>query len=117
MDEISKWVENNYSLGGKVTSKLLRSYTNDVYLIETLNKKFVLKLYDQIWRTKEEGLWELDLTNHLLKKGVLVGVPVKSSDNEIVKTMIRDQPPTRLLLLFSKFGHIILKQIFYKKFQ
>ncbi len=103
MDEISKWVENNYSLGGKVTSKLLRSYTNDVYLIETLNKKFVLKLYDQIWRTKEEVLWEVDLTNHLLKKGVLVGVPVKSSDNEIVKTMyIGKNKFTAVLFKYAK---------------
>ncbi len=87
MSDISIWVKENYPLEGEITSKLIRSYTNDVYLVENSSKKFILKLYPEIWRSKQEVLWEIDLINHLLKKGVLVSAPVKNLNNEIMETL------------------------------
>ena len=50
MDDISKWIENTYGIIG-TTVKPLRSYTNDVYEVVG-DKKYLLKVYGEGWRTK-----------------------------------------------------------------
>ncbi len=100
MLDISSWIKENYQFDGQITSKLLRSYTNDVYLIENQNRKFILKLYPEAWRSKEEVLWEIDLTNHLLEKGVLTGVPIKNLNNEFTNPFDIDK---------SKFTAVLFK--------
>src|SRR5258708_16303568 len=85
MKGISTWIKENYQLRDIVTSKLLRSYTNDVYLIETSASKFILKLYNPVWRSQEEILWEIDLISHLVKKNILIAGVIKTKDNKELK--------------------------------
>lgn len=68
MDDISRWIEEKYGFVG-TTVKLLRSYTNDVYEV-TGDKKYLLKIYGDGWRTKSEILWEIELLGFLKAKSV-----------------------------------------------
>src|SRR6266404_2468915 len=70
--QLKNWLIEQYNFEEDCTLSLLRSYTNDVYLVTSSNEKYVLKLYNSVWRTETEILWEVDLTEHLLEKGVLV---------------------------------------------
>lgn len=76
MDNISKWVEENYGFPGKVRVKPLRTYTNDVFEIKN-GGKHLLKIYGDGWRTESEILWEIDLLEHLTKHHVAVAEVVE----------------------------------------
>lgn len=68
MDDISGWIEDKYGFVG-TTVNLLRSYTNDVYEV-TGDKKYLLKIYGDGWRTRSEILWEIELLSFLKSKSV-----------------------------------------------
>lgn len=69
--DLNAWLMDTYSLGD-VTSELIRSYTNDVFLIRTRSERFVLKFYGLGWRTKSEIQYEVALLEHLSGKGLRV---------------------------------------------
>ncbi len=64
---------------------LIRSYTNDVYLVEQGEQKFVLKLYGRDWRTSDEIRYEIELNNHLARASVRVAEVIGGA--EALKTL------------------------------
>lgn len=98
MDAISKWIEGEYGFVG-TTIKPLRAYTNDVYEVSG-EKKFLLKVYGDGWRTKSEILWEIDLLSFLKSKGVdVAGVVAGMTGNKLF--LINVEGGERLAVLFE----------------
>ncbi len=78
----NKLLKDHYSFEGDFSVELLRSYTNDVYLVKDQKRKYILKVYGQTWRTKEEILWEIDLVEYLSSMNVPVANVVPSINGE-----------------------------------
>lgn len=86
-DAISKWLASSYAFSDSPAVSLIRSYTNDVYLIQTQAQKFVLKIYRKGWRTKDEIGYEVELLAFLDEKELRVAKSVPARDGEMVKSI------------------------------
>ncbi|MDQ3653862.1 MAG: phosphotransferase [Chloroflexota bacterium] len=65
--------------------RLLRAYTNDVYLVETLDQRYVLKVYGAGWRHDSEIRFEVDLLDHLASRGIFVAQAVVGPNDEALQ--------------------------------
>ncbi len=77
MDDI---INKYYKFEGTPTVQLLRSHTNDVYLVKDTKDQYILKVYFPEWRTEQEIIWELDLLNFLSTADVPVAKFINSHD-------------------------------------
>jgi Ser/Thr protein kinase RdoA (MazF antagonist) len=82
--EILEWFNHTYSLGNGVASELIRSYTNDVFLVRTSHHQYVFKLYGLGWRTESELQYEVALLNHLARKGLRVANTIVGNDGQTI---------------------------------
>ncbi|KAA3596072.1 MAG: hypothetical protein DWQ06_15970 [Calditrichaeota bacterium] len=58
---------------------------NSVYLVQTENQKFILRLTSTAYRTKPENQAELEFLLHLNKNGVKVNFPILSKNTNLVE--------------------------------
>jgi Ser/Thr protein kinase RdoA (MazF antagonist) len=56
---------------------------SDVYLLETLSAKYVLRISHSHWRTKSDIDFELELLDHLKQSGTPVAVPLRTRNGEL----------------------------------
>src|SRR5690349_2539812 len=59
---------------------LLRSLVNDVYAVVTPGRRYLLKVYRHGFWSPDEVTWEVELTRHLVRSGVLVPEVVPLAD-------------------------------------
>jgi Ser/Thr protein kinase RdoA (MazF antagonist) len=125
-DHIIAWLIERYGNAfSSATAQLLRSYTNDVYLIQCADQKFVLKIYGLGWRTPSEVQWEIDLLHHLAARGVSVAAPIAGHDQQALQSITTEagdciavlfqyvpghkpQPPFSIAL-YEQFGQAIAR--------
>ncbi len=80
---VSRLVETRY--GFAVTDAVLvRSFTNDVYRVDTTVGSYALKVYGAGRWTPDEVRWEQQLARHLTGAGVPIAAAVPSSDGDTV---------------------------------
>jgi Ser/Thr protein kinase RdoA (MazF antagonist) len=79
------WLQHHYHWPAPPQISLLRSYTNDVYRVETTEGKYVLKVYGANWRSEEEIRYELELLEHLHRQGLAVARPITRTDEDPLK--------------------------------
>src|SRR4051812_2347700 len=82
--ELGQWSAESYGLARPVRCELLRSYTNDVYSVQSPTGRFVLKVYGRGWRTAAEIRYEVALTQHLAARGVPIARAVATPCDEFV---------------------------------
>jgi len=80
--KLEAWLNNNYTLDGIIEVRLLRSYTNDVYLVTTGSSRFVLKIYGIHWRSENDIQYEIALLEHLAHKGLRVANVISGKDGQ-----------------------------------
>src|SRR5829696_5468296 len=97
---VLSWLAGRYPIPHPTSVELLRSYTNDVYLVRTPHKRYVLKLYGPGWRTEPEIRYELALLDHLAANGVAVAQAIGSGDPRAVQPIEVDGH-TRHAVLFN----------------
>jgi Ser/Thr protein kinase RdoA (MazF antagonist) len=85
LDEWAEWAAVSYGLARPVTCEMLRSYTNDVYQLESPDGRFVLKVYGRGWRTAAEIRYEVSLTRHLAAHGLAIASPIAGTRGEFVQ--------------------------------
>jgi Ser/Thr protein kinase RdoA (MazF antagonist) len=85
LDGLPDWLVASYGLPRPVACELLRSYTNDVYAVESPDGRFVLKVYGRGWRSGPEIRYEVALIRHLQANGLPIAGPVASGDDDAVK--------------------------------
>jgi Ser/Thr protein kinase RdoA (MazF antagonist) len=78
------WLVERYNLEGPIICQLLRSYTNDVYLVQAANRRYVLKVYGKGWRTEAAIRDELALLEHLDVRGVRVATPAAPANIQTI---------------------------------
>lgn len=57
---------------------------SDVYLIETLSAKYVLRISHAHWRERDDVRFELDLLSYLRQRGIPVSVPLRTRTGELL---------------------------------
>lgn len=91
----------NYDLPGSIACRLLRSYTNDVYLVESPSVRYALKVYGQNWRSPTEVLYETALLQHLKARGAMIAGPIAARDGTLVQSIVVAQGDQRPAVLFA----------------
>jgi len=82
--KLETWLGTTYTFDDRVQVKLLRSYTNDVYLVTTGAHKTVLKVYSNKWRSESDIQYEVALLEHLAKKGLRVANTIVGKDGQTI---------------------------------
>src|SRR6188472_2501956 len=99
-EEMGSWLAEQYGLATPIHIDLIRSYTNDVYLVETPRDRYVLKVYGAGWRTEADVLYEVSLLQHLALHDVKVTEPIAALDRHFVH-LIQIGSERRLAVLYS----------------
>jgi Ser/Thr protein kinase RdoA (MazF antagonist) len=79
---------------------LQRSFTNDVYLLETAGAGYVAKVYGPGWRTATDLAYEVELLIHLDACGVAVATAVPGRDGRLIRPLAMAEGE-RYLVLFT----------------
>ncbi len=82
---LRQWISRNFDVIENWHVRPLRAYTNDVYLVETREGRYVLKVYGAGWRQDSEIRYEVDLLNHLDSRGILVARTVIGRNGEALQ--------------------------------
>jgi Ser/Thr protein kinase RdoA (MazF antagonist) len=83
---ISKIIEKYYDFEGPVKANILSIGINDIYLVETDNKKYVLRLSRSdkyLTMTASEFQFELEWLEFLNQHEVPVSYPIRRLDNQL----------------------------------
>jgi Ser/Thr protein kinase RdoA (MazF antagonist) len=83
-ETLTGWLETHYALGPQPDCHLLRSHTNDVYVVTSTQGRYVLKVYGVGWRTEEEVRYELAFLRHLAAQGMRIAGPIPRCDGDWV---------------------------------
>lgn len=76
-----------YSIGDVFDCKLIQRKVSDTYQINAETGTYYFRIYRTGWRTKEEIRFELDVIEHLIKKGVMVCGVARTKDGGKVITI------------------------------
>lgn len=76
------WISSTFDVSPVRDVSLIRAFTNDVYLVETGNERYVLKVYGAGWRQDSEIRFEAELLDHLASRGILVAPAIKGRNGE-----------------------------------
>ncbi len=79
------WTSSHFELPRIEHVRPLRAYTNDVYLVETNDPRYVLKVYGHGWRHDAEIRFEAELLDHLAAKGILVAQAIMGRNGEALQ--------------------------------
>src|SRR5215203_149755 len=99
-EKLVSWLAVLYGPPSPIRINLLRSYTNDVYLVETPRERSVLKVYGTGWRDEADVLYEVSLLQHLALRGVKVTEPIAALDGHFVH-LIQIGSERRLAVAYS----------------
>ena len=56
---------------------------SDIYLVETLSAKYILRISHAHWRTQSDIGFELELLDYLRQRGIPVAVPLRTRSSEL----------------------------------
>jgi Ser/Thr protein kinase RdoA (MazF antagonist) len=88
-----------FGIGPVVQCHFWNRGLSDVYIVETLTSRYVLRISHTHWRTKSEIEFELELLNHLKRCGVPVSAPLQTLDG-MLSVEIRAPEGDRYAALF-----------------
>ncbi len=84
-NHLTQWVSRHFNLPRIESVRLLRAYTNDVYLVETADERYVLKVYGTHWRHDDEIRFEAELLDHLAAQGIPVARAIRGRNGEALQ--------------------------------
>jgi Ser/Thr protein kinase RdoA (MazF antagonist) len=90
----------DYDIGTPLECCLFNVGLNDTYLVKTKAENFMLRVYRAGWRSHSDILYELDILQHLKRRGVSVSTPVPHKDGTLLQT-IKAQEGPRPFVLFT----------------
>jgi Ser/Thr protein kinase RdoA (MazF antagonist) len=80
-------VLSNYDLGAITKCLLWNRGLSDIYLVQTYNTSYILKISHHHWRTKTEIQFELELLDFLHYHRLPVAYPISTSDGKLSVTI------------------------------
>lgn len=80
-------IRSGYALPELQECRLWGAGVNDVYRVRAGGERYFWKLYRRGWRTLPEVGYEVDLLEHVHRRGVPVALPVAGRDGEVVRAL------------------------------
>ncbi|HET9918476.1 MAG TPA: phosphotransferase [Ktedonobacteraceae bacterium] len=99
-EALLSYVQERYDIGDIIQCKFLNQGLNDTYLLQTIEDRYILRVYRAGWRTLSDILYELDMLLHLHRKDVPVSYPLTLRDGNIISTL-NALEGTRQAILFT----------------
>lgn len=99
-NDLRRWLIRHLEPGEPLHVTLIRAHTNDVYRVETGDRRLVLKVYGAGWRRDTEIRYEIDLLRHLAAQNIAVASPIPGSDGDALHH-INLAGATRQAVLFA----------------
>lgn len=99
-EHLAKFVSEKYNIDSAAKGSVLKTGVNHSYLITTINKKYVLRVYFKKWRTEEEIVEELKLLDYLKENKVSISFPIKGKDKNYIQN-VNAPEGKRYSVLFS----------------
>jgi len=99
-DAIRDQVLPHYALPPPLRCRFLMRGMHDNYLVEDAAGKYVLRVYRGRWRSRDEILFELELLDHLHRRGSPVAYPLFTTASQPL-VAVRTADGERLAVLFS----------------
>ncbi|MCA0457034.1 MAG: phosphotransferase [Chloroflexi bacterium] len=91
LNAMQAWLNKTYDQQRDAQIKLLRAYTNDVYLINSGDRQSILKCYGVTWRTEPEIHYEVALIEHLVKRGLPTANVIRGKDGQAIYKLKTDK--------------------------
>lgn len=98
-EAVAREISRAYALNPTVCV-LQRSFTNDVYVVETITGPYVAKVYGPGWRTAADIAYEVALLDHLEANGVAVTTAAPRRDGQSVHSLLMPEG-IRYCVLFT----------------
>ena len=90
-----------YGLGEIADCKLQYVGVNDTFKVTLVNKAtYYLRVYRSQWRSYDEVTYEVEILNHLHRKGISVAHPVPSKDGSFIQVIQATEGP-RCVVIFT----------------
>jgi Ser/Thr protein kinase RdoA (MazF antagonist) len=105
-DALGRHVQAAYAIGAVRACVPLQHNLNDTYLVDATTGRYVLRVSQAeraigySWRTREDLLFELDVLQHLSRKGVPVATPLVQRDGACASA-VQAPEGIRHLVLFT----------------
>jgi Ser/Thr protein kinase RdoA (MazF antagonist) len=99
-DAILEQILVHYALTPPLRCRFLTRGMHDNYLVESAREKYIVRVYRSRWRTMEEILFELDLLDHLHRRGCPIAHPQLTTTAEPLVT-VRTMDGERIAVLFT----------------
>lgn len=99
-DALGRRVAADYDVGAVRACRLYSPSLTHTYLVETDGPRYMLRVYRTGWRTAADIGYELDVLQHLARKGVAVSTPVPGRDGRLVRVLPAQEGP-RPAVLFT----------------
>jgi len=97
---VSKEVEAQYNIGGPISSRYYVLGLHDNYLVESVNKSYIFRIYRNSWRTEEEIIFELELLAFLNNKTDQAAEVICTTEGDLA-IQIDSPEGKRMAALFS----------------
>jgi len=86
--DLGEYISRNYDIGKVMRCVFMHRGMNDSYLVETLTRKYIYRVYRSGWRDSLcDVSFEIDLLRFLHANGVSVSIPVATTGNEYVNEL------------------------------
>ncbi|QSF46422.1 phosphotransferase [Paenibacillus tianjinensis] len=89
-----------YEIGDVIECRFLSNGLNDTYVLKTSTGKYILRIYKVKWRSIHDIAFEVEMLNHLVRKGIPVSGPVAKRDGGYITEMDAAEGP-RFAVLFT----------------
>jgi len=99
-EEILRLVLQHYELEHDAECTFFCRGVSDTYLLTTPSRRFALKVYPSLWRTREAIQGELSALTYLAAKGIEVAVPIARKDGSSIMN-VRAPEGLRSAVLFD----------------
>jgi Ser/Thr protein kinase RdoA (MazF antagonist) len=105
-DALGRYVQAAYAIDEVRSCVLLQHNLNDTYLVDATTGRYVLRVSQTerstglSWRTREDILFELEVLQHLTRKGASVATPLVQRDGTLISA-VQAPEGVRYLVLFS----------------
>ncbi|MGO9604746.1 MAG: phosphotransferase [Candidatus Binataceae bacterium] len=98
-EKLAELVSFEYELPSPIACEMFERVTNDLYRVAAGGRTYMLRIYCAGWRTLEDVQYELEVLNHLHRKGFSVSVPVARKNGELAGVLDAVEGPRVFALL------------------
>ena len=100
VEALLRQVASDYAIDDLLYCRLIRRGLSDTYLVQSVAKPYILRVYRPTWRPLSEILYEMDMLTYLHQNGASVSTPIERKDGSFVYGLYAPEG-LRYMVLFT----------------